>query len=230
MELLQLREKEIFETLKKIIKCRFVVIGGYSVNAYALPRFSVDCDIAVEDKNELKKIEKELVKFGYKKEKSSDNLSYHDKFFRYEKEVQPNFKVSMDIMFSKILDRQTKAVFDASWIFENSKTMSLKGKTIQNELKLRVINIDALIVMKMISCRITDIRDVFMLMPKAGDNDWIKKEISKRCNFQKRLSKIKDKIESAQFKDNLQGVYGRIDNDLFERHKKAVLKQNVYKN
>jgi len=49
MELLQIREKEIFETLKKIKKSEFVVIGGYAVNAYTLPRFSVDCDIVIKD-------------------------------------------------------------------------------------------------------------------------------------------------------------------------------------
>jgi len=58
MEQLQLREKEIFETLKKIRKNNFVVIGGYAVNAYTLPRFSADCDIVIKDHKELKKIEK----------------------------------------------------------------------------------------------------------------------------------------------------------------------------
>lgn len=49
MDMLQIREKEVFDTLKKIRECRFVLIGGYAVNAYTLPRFSVDCDIVVED-------------------------------------------------------------------------------------------------------------------------------------------------------------------------------------
>ena len=53
MEQLQLREKEIFEMLKKIKKRKFVVIGGYAVNAYTLPRFSVDCDIVIKDNDEL---------------------------------------------------------------------------------------------------------------------------------------------------------------------------------
>ncbi len=131
--------------------------------------------------------------------------------------------VSVDILFDKILDRQTNSTFDAAWVFENSKIMEIKGKTIPTKLKLRVINVDSLIVMKMISCRITDIRDVFMLMPKAENVDWIKQEVTNRYNFQNRFSKIKDKITSRQFKDNLQGVYGHIDNTLFEKHKKAFL-------
>ncbi|MEW5896623.1 MAG: hypothetical protein AB1668_02955 [Nanoarchaeota archaeon] len=33
----------------------------------------------------------------------------------------------------------------------------------------------------------------------------------------------KDKIISAQFKDDLQGVYGFIDQKTFEKHKKMLL-------
>ena len=53
VDLFQLREKEIFETLKKLKNQKFVLIGGYSVNAYAMPRFSVDCDIVIKDEIEL---------------------------------------------------------------------------------------------------------------------------------------------------------------------------------
>jgi len=56
MELLQLREEEIFKTLKALKNLRLVVIGGYAVNAYALPRFSVDCDIVIDDTASMKKI------------------------------------------------------------------------------------------------------------------------------------------------------------------------------
>ena len=223
MDLLQLREEEILLTLNKILKYEFVLIGGYSVNAYTLPRFSVDCDIVVKDKAELKKIEKELIKLGYKKVKSDSHLSYHGKFLRYEKEIKSNFGVSVDILFDKILDRQTNSTFDADWVFENSKIREIKGKTVQKKLKLWAIGIDALIVMKMVSCRSTDIRDVFMLIPQAKDIDWIKKEISKKYDFKNRFGKIKDKVTSEKFKDDLQGVYGHIDKSVFEKHKKAVL-------
>ena len=77
--------------------------------------------------------------------------------------------------------------------------------------------------MKFISCRHPDVRDVFMLMPQAKDLKWIKEEISKRYDFRDRFEKIKDQITSTHFKDNLQGVYGYIDMNVFEKHKKAVL-------
>jgi len=224
MKLLQVREKEIFETLKKIKSLNFVIIGGYAINAYTLPRFSVDCDIVVKTGSELKDIEKQLKKNNYyKKDANKVSTPYHGKFVRYEKKIKNNFNVSMDILFKDILDRQTGSSFSAEWVFENSKLIPLKGKTITEELKLRIIGIDALVVMKWTSCRLTDIRDVFMLITKIKDKEWIKNEIDKRCNFKERFKKIKSKINSSQFKDNLQGVYGHVDNELFEKHKKSLL-------
>ena len=224
MDMLQLREKEIFETLKKIRNFRFVLIGGYAVNAYTLPRFSVDCDVVVEDDSQLKDIEKELKRIRYIKESTNFvNLPYHEEFRRYEKEIAKNFRVSVDIMIKYVSDRKTHALFTAEWIFKNSALILLKGKTITEELKLRIINPEALIVTKFVSCRSTDIRDVFMLMPQAKDVKWIKEEISKRCVFDDRFARVRDKIISAKFKDNLQGVYGYVDKNLFEKHKKKVL-------
>lgn len=222
--MLQLREKEIFETLKKMGRFKFVVIGGYAVNAYALPRFSVDCDIVVKDKEELKEIEEVLVNFSYVKEKcNKDKTSYYGDFLRLEKDMGDNIKVSIDILIKEVLDRQTNAIFSADWVFDNSEIKTLKGKTITEELKLRIINLDALFVLKFVSCRLTDIRDIFMLAPNIKNKKWVKEEISKKYDFDKLFLKVKEKVISKQFKDNLQGVYGVINDRVFEKHKKAIL-------
>jgi len=230
MELLQLREKEVFDALKKIRNQRFAIIGGYAVNAYALPRFSVDCDIVTENKTETEKITKELDKLGYKRAKDTNFGPYSGDFLRYEKTIRKSFTVSFDILIKNVYDRQTKAVFSAEWVFGNSAMRTLRGKTITEELKLRIVNPEALVVMKFVSCRNADIRDVFMLIPLVKDAEWVKNEVSERADFKDRFLKIKEKIVSEQFKDNLQGVYGRIDNKLFEKHKKAVLDYEKFKN
>src|SRR3989344_9390714 len=227
MEKLQLREKEIFDTLKKIKKFEFVIIGGYAVNPYTIPRFSVDCNIVLKSDSELKKMTRELENDGYsKKEMIKTDLPYHGHFTRYEKNIQEDINASFDLLINNVYDRETKANFDAEWIFKNSSMILLKGKTIYERLKTRVINIDALIAMKFVSCRESDIMDVFMLNPMCNNLKWIKDEINKRYDFNERFNKIKDKITSLDFKDNLQGVYGKIDNKTFERSKKALLKIN----
>lgn len=223
MEQLQLREKEIFETLKKIKKSNFVVIGGYSVNAYTLPRFSVDCDIVIKDRKELEKIEEVLLELGYRKEKNySEKVPYDGKFERYEKDLGKNFKVSMDILIGEVLDRDTKAKFSADWVFDNSALRNLQGKTISEQLKLRIVNADALFTMKLISCRQTDIRDIFLLINSVKDKKWVKNEVSERYDIKDRLSKALSKINSKQFKDELQGVFGMVDDKVFERNKKMI--------
>ncbi len=223
MEQLQLREKEIFETLKGIKGSDFVVIGGYAVNAYTLPRFSVDCDIVIKDRKALGKIGKSLTEMGYGKVDShSDEVPYEGKFERYEKELGNNFKVSIDILIGEVFDRLTKARFSADWVFDNSTLRNLQGKTINEQLKLKIINADSLFTMKLISCRQTDIRDIFLLINSVKDRAWIKKEVSERCDLKDRLSKALDKINSKKFKDELQGVFGMVDNKVFERNKKLI--------
>ena len=221
--LLSLREAEIFSTLKELKGCYFVVIGGYAVNAYTLPRFSLDCDLVIKDENELRKIGKVLLKIGYKKEKLPKGPQYQGSFCRYEKKLDNNFVVSMDIMIGSVTDRMTGAVFSAEWIFEHSSMKTLKGKTIMGDIKMRIIDIDALLVMKIISCRSTDIRDVFMAFPKAQNKEWIKSEVQLRYNLKERITKIIGWISSKQFKDGLSGVYGYFDQKVFEKHKNAIL-------
>ena len=221
--LFSVREAEIFNILKELKECDFVVIGGYAVNAYTLPRFSVDCDIVIKDREELIKTENILKKSGYKKEEIDSNIQYSGDFVRYEKILENNFKVSIDILIERVIDRATKAVFSADWIFKNSNVISLKGKTIEKELKINIINRDALAVMKIISCRPTDIRDIFMILPDITYKRWVIEEIKERYDIKDRFNKIIEKISSQQFKDGLSGVYGYFDIKIFEKHRKTII-------
>lgn len=222
IELLQVREKEIFETLKAIKDFRFVLIGGYAVNTYTLPRFSVDCDIVVPDEEEARKIGKLLQGRGFS-EAQEDKNPCKGGFIRYEKLLERGFKVSADILSKAVVDRQTNSSFEAEWLFEHSVTRTLRGKTITEQVRLRIADPDALIVMKCISCRAADIRDVFMLMPQARDKRWIREQIAARYDFNDRFEKIAKTITSQKFKDNLQGVFGFIDERLFDKHRDAVM-------
>ena len=222
-DLFSLREKEIFRAIAELKDCDFVIIGGYAVNAYALPRFSVDCDIVIKDEAELERIEKILLSQGYSKECSAADCSYSGSFSRFEKTLANNFAVSIDVLIKSITDRMTGAVFSADWVFENSKVRVLKGKTMVSEIKARIININALLVMKIVSCRPTDIRDVFMMLPNANDAKWIKSEIGLRYGFQDRIARIIEKVSSPQFRDGLAGVYSYFDPKVFEKHRKAVV-------
>lgn len=224
IELFSLREQEIFNILKELNNLNFVVIGGYAVNAYTLPRFSVDCDIIIKNKEQLVDIEKIIRRSDYVKEDHAKlNLPYHENFVRYEKKIKKDFLVSLDILIGQVLDRRTGASFSADWIFEHSSKMQLRGKTILESIEILVPDIHALVAMKIISCRINDIRDIFMLMPNVKNKKELKSEISQRINFNEVLKIIDKEINSEKFRNSLQGVFGYIDDKLFEKHKKTVL-------
>ncbi|MFH1175068.1 MAG: hypothetical protein V1725_08115 [archaeon] len=220
---LQLREKAIFETLKKLENASFVLIGGYAVNTYTLPRFSVDCDIVVLDQKATAHIAKMMKDEGYDQVDTQARASYGGTFSRFEKTLQNNFKVSMDLLTGSVHDRQSGSSFTAEWIFDHASKRKLKGKTIYDDVTLHIINLDALIVMKFVSARSTDIRDVFMLLPSAKNTAWIKQEVHARTDFKKRFELIKKKVTSPSFRNDLQGVYGSVNKTTFEKHVRAVL-------
>jgi len=219
VDLFQLREKEIFETLKKLRNRKFVLIGGYAVNAYTMPRFSVDCDIVIHQED-FEAITQDLISIGYKESDEKSEVPYNGKFARFEKIIKENFKVSIDILIDEVMDRQTGAKFLVDWIFDNSSVKVLRGKTITEKIDIRIINPEAIFTMKIIACRGTDIRDIFLMIAYIKDKNFIKKEVSNRVDFKERLEKVIKEINSAQFKDGLQGVFGFVDNKLFERNKK----------
>ncbi len=224
MNPLEIREREIFKILEKIKEEEFVLIGGYAVNTYTLPRFSVDCDIVVRKSQFLESLKKKLVSADYKKkEEGKSRTAYCGEFLRYEKTEENMFKVSMDILIDAVTDRSSSAVFSADWTFEHSDVRLLRGKTIVEKVSLRIVNPDALIAMKTVACRSTDIRDIFMLIIYVNNFDWIQQEVQKRANFKKQAKIMKEKVSSVAFKNNLQGVYGFIDEKIFEKHKKLIL-------
>ncbi len=156
--------------------------------------------------------------------KSNADTPYHGEFIRFEKKIEKDFKVSFDILIGKVLDRQTGAHTSAEWIFENSSIRVLKGKTFKEKLEAKIPSAEALVVMKFISCRNTDIRDIFMLITHINNFKFVKDEVSERVDFEKQFKTLKEKIYSKGFKDNLQGVFGYVPEDIFEKHKKLILK------
>jgi hypothetical protein len=221
-DLFSLREKEIFDTLE-MLNMPFVLIGGYAVNAYTLPRFSVDCDIVIASKEELEKTEKVLFGLGYSSSTSMKDVPYSANFVRYEKIIQPNFRVSIDILIGEVVDRLSGEVFKFDWIVENSKLRKLKGKTRPLTFELFIPDPEALFAMKFASCRDTDIRDMFMLIAHVNLKK-LKGILSVRPYFAANFKRVESTISSKEFRNNLAGVYGKLDDKTFERYQKLVSK------
>lgn len=225
MDILSVREREIFDTLRSLEGEQFLLIGGYAVNAYTLPRFSVDCDIVIKDRYGLGRIERILSGRSYKEIKTRSDLPYHGEFIRYEKEVRPGFRASMDILVGTVSDRQSGASFPWSYLAENSRRMRLNAKTFPDALEALVPDAETLLIMKFASCRGTDIRDIFMLIVHIEDLKGLRRAIRKQgIDFKKSYDRIRELVTSKEFKKNLEGVYGYVDESAFDKHRKLILR------
>lgn len=217
------REKEILTTLKQLRHIEAVLIGGYAMSAYASPRFSVDCDLVVKDKIASSKIALLLRNQSYTL-KETNRLSYGGSFQRFEKTLEDGLRASFDILIGGVLDRRTDAFFTADWIFKHSTKKPLRGRMFIEPIDFRVVDLDALIVLKLVASRNADLRDVFMLLPQVKNFEAIRTDISEKTSLHEALEHAKVLITSTEFKKNLGGVYGFVNEATFNRHIQAFEK------
>ncbi len=223
MDLFSLREAEIFEALKQLKGINFVVIGGYAVSAYTLPRFSVDCDLVLRDRKTAENVSETLQKRGFLVAGESEvKGAYEGSFTRLEKTLERGYKASFDLLIGAVYDRRTRSSFSAQWVSAHSKKRRLRGKTFSGSVEARVIGESALIAMKLTSSRKTDLRDVFMLLPQVEDLSFIKKSVNERTDLKDALKRAGSTILSDGFKKNLEGVYGYLDERTYQKHVKVV--------
>jgi hypothetical protein len=221
----ELRENEIFSALEKLKTVEnIVLIGGYSLNAYVMfPRFSVDCDFVVYEEDKIIKI---LEKEGFKTVKRKPELDFKD-FIRLEKKVNSS-NASIDLMLKKLIDRQSGITFEFSDILKNSKVRELPAKSDPSlNVKFRVVDPEFLFLLKFASLRDQDIRDIFILQTYPLKKDKIKEFIKKYIKDdirQKNVERLKESIESSNFRDSLQGPYGRLPDGFIDENKEKLLR------
>ena len=129
--MIQDRERIVLETLEKIPKQNAVLIGGYAVNAYVPPRFSIDCDLVILDN--AKAIEDTLKREGYTKEEAGE-VPYGN-YIRY---VRQKEKVSFDLLVNSVLDRESGVVFEAELFRKNSRKRVTVGRANPVRIEMRI--------------------------------------------------------------------------------------------
>lgn len=163
------REAEIIRIIKilGLHRDKFVVIGGYAVNALTTHRFSVDCD-AVIAKRDLKRFENILKGEGYKKMKAVKELKgiYGAQVREYNKLVG-NRRVSVDIFVNSVTCRETGGEWSYPLIRKNAIEANVVGLT--DSASAFVAKRELLTAMKIHSGRDADLRDVIML---SEGTDW----------------------------------------------------------
>lgn len=216
--ILEEREKEIFDALEKIAEYG-ILVGGYAINAYTPPRFSVDCDLVL--KKNVKHVEEVLIKNGFKKtEHGKLQLPYTGEFLRFEKG-----KTFFDLLVGGILDRQSSSYFPYDFIEKNSKERETVGRATISRIRMKIANPEVLFIMKFASCRRQDMRDMFMLSNLKLDAEFIIATIKEKYNgMLPNIEKIRKAVTDQKFKDALQGVYGLLPEAMFETTRDNLLK------
>lgn len=217
---LQERERQILEILQEIPEKEFVLIGGYAINAYTLPRFSIDCDLVLKDNKAAERVVEFLIRKGFSMEVKGTTSTYKGKFIKMKKEKE--VKITFDLLIGEVLDRISGISTPAELIFKNSELKEITGRAIPIKVKVRVIDPELLFLMKSITGRKTDVRDVLMLAATELNKKKVKK-LNREIKVPKeKISEIKKKINEKQFKNSLDGVYGRIEEKTFENAKKRL--------
>ena len=210
--MLDARESIIIKTLQKLSREDVVLIGGYAVNAYVPPRFSIDCDLVVLGSSS--KLESLLKKDGFRKTAEGD-VSYGE-YVRYETK---NVKVSFDLLENSVVDRDTRIVFEGELFKKHSAERTTVGRSVPTRIKMRIADPELLFAMKFVSARRQDVRDMFMLAGANLDWDLVTELLSAKCDRKlmgERSHAIMRDVKSKTFRDSLHGPFGRIPNERFD--------------
>lgn len=206
------REAEIIRILRVLNSKsdKFVVIGGYAINALTSHRFSVDCDI-VSDTKGLKEIDDILDKEGYKAlPGNQEHEVYGFKMKKYIKQIGGK-PVAVEIFPREVSCRQTDGKWGFASIKENSSISRVVGVT--DSSPALVPSRELLMAMKVHSGRDTDLRDVTMLSERA---DWTKvASFSSTGNREKVIQQVERAIKTVgkkEFSSSLKAEFAlRID-------------------
>jgi len=209
---LESREALILQTLMELPK-DVVLIGGYAVNVYVPPRFSIDCDLVVfEGVTEIKKT---LVKNGFEETEKGD-VPYGE-YFRFMRKKE---KVSFDLLLNSVFDRVSGIVFEGSLFKKYSRERVTVGRANPSRIKIRTADAELLFAMKFVSARRQDIRDIFMLSGTELNWNLIRDIIRGKCSeklLKKRVKMLKAKVSNESYRDSLHGAFGKIPDRTFDR-------------
>lgn len=236
IEIMKKREEEIGKLLEFLskkssgfTKPKLVLIGGYAFRAFVpFSRYTRDCDFAIRKGNgwALDQIKKWL-----SRDTSVESFEKRD-YYGFLRCVRvfdkTSIKASMDFMEGKVVGRDEKrqiVVIDEKFV-ENSKPAKLKvaGK----EIEVFVPTYADYMILKIVSCRPSDVRDIAALIWKNGipsDTRKRTKEILPNAKvFDNNLRKtVLPEISDERFVNSWRGMF--LTSEFNEDVKRKVINQ-----
>ena len=174
IEIMQLREKEIGKLLEYIskksegfTKPKIITIGGYALRGHMpFSRYTRDCDFVLKKKNgwhldSIKNWFKDANLEAFHKDNSYGFL----RFIKFLKVNRKTAKISLDFMEGEVRGRIKEAVvlIDDSFVQNSKKVKILVG---EKEIDIFVPSYADYLIMKIVSGRRSDVRDIAALIWK----------------------------------------------------------------
>jgi len=154
--------------------------------------------------------------FELSTEKSDIDKIYSGKFKKFVKKV--DLLVSVDLLINSVKSRQTGVSYPFEYLYKNSEIREVSGWHPESKTRVRVINREMLIALKMNSMRLTDKRDIIVLCYKIPDVDNTVKHLS-RCStetIKEHINELASLIEDPKYTDSIKGVFS-ISENIYKR-------------
>jgi len=230
---MNLREEEISKILEQLSKQtggfdnpKMILIGGYALRAFtSFSRYTRDCDFVLKKSDgwNLDKIQQML-----SKEMSAEAFEKRDSygFLRCVKLLKAVAKISIDFMEGAIRGRTDEQVFCVTEKFIQ-KAKKVKITIAEKTIEMYVPDYTDYLILKFMSARPSDIRDIATLVWKNGVPDGLMKEVKKTLAhpeiIEENLKLIISDISDKRFLDSWKGTF--VTTEFTEKAKGEVLKK-----
>lgn len=232
-EIMNLREEEISRIIEQLSKWtdgfenpKIVLIGGYALRAFtSLSRYTRDCDFVLKKSDgwNLDKIQKllpnDLIIDVFEKRDSYG-------FLRCIKLLKAGVKISLDFMEGEVRGRTDEQIFFITEKFlqkSRKVEISIAGKTTE----VYVPDYTDYLILKFMSARPSDIRDIATLAWKNDIPNNLKEEAKKKLAYpeiiEKSMKLIQKDISDKRFLDSWKGTF--VTTEFTEKTKEEVLKK-----
>ncbi|MDA2934721.1 nucleotidyl transferase AbiEii/AbiGii toxin family protein [Acidobacteria bacterium AH-259-D05] len=236
LELMKLREQKISELVEYVQqksrnfkKPPIIMIGGYALRAFIpFSRYSRDCDFALPKGKTWKidRIEKWTPELTVQSKNKSENSGYL-RLIQLVKAGKRKIQVSLDFMEGEITGRAgERFLIDKKFLTESVQTRVEIG---DKKLSIRVPSYQDYFLLKVLSARPSDIRDLAALIWKQGIPKpsslakRVRETVSEPRLLREKLQLALDDISHPYFLDSWRGTF--ITEEFTEKDKVLVLKK-----
>ena len=235
VDVMSLREEEIFKLVNLISRKsnnftnpEIILIGGYALRSYIpYSRYTRDCDFVIRKENgwHIDKIKKWLSEeINVEIFEKRDTYGFA-RFIRPFKIGRKSAKIALDFMEGEVRGRTDKAVvlLDKKFVKDSEEVEISIGA---NNVSFFVPSYRDYLILKIVSARQSDIRDIGALIWKHGIPDGLNKRIKEVLPFPGIFAEnigdvILPTISHERFLDSWRGTF--ITKDFNEECKKQVL-------